>query len=146
MKLWNRIKYFFEKRFQKTAAMEVNNFMLEEPFYRGPLGDFPCSLKRREERRAYKENLVTTYTYQPEDDLLAKKQDFIDQYTVNEKEQLWYFTQTPIDRTDRARCKAWRDHEQIERREAQKSWRKVVHRNHRTHMRQKFLSENSRTH
>ena len=144
MRLWNRIKLFFYKRAEAEARMELYNFMLEEPFYRGPLGDFPIALKRRDQRQAYKQELTATYTYQEGDDLLATKQDFIDKYTVNEQKQLWYFTQTRRDRKDRARCHIWRNHEQVERREAQKAWYTVAKRNYHTHMRQKFMAQKTR--
>ena len=93
---------------------------------------------------SFKRKLTATYTYQEGDDLLAQKQDFIDKYTINEQEQLWYFTQTPLDRVSKARCKAWRDHEQVERFQAQKDWGKVVYRNHCAHMRQKFTNQKTR--
>ena len=139
MKLWDKIRQIWEEKAEKSEKMRIYNFMLEEPFYEG--GAFPKGLKRLEKRQAHKRNLTATYTYQEGDDLLTKKQGFIDQYTVNEKEQLWYFTQTPVDRINRARCKAWRDHEQIERLCAHRDWRKVVRRNHRAHMRAKFVNQ-----
>ena len=143
MRLWNKIKQFIRRKAEESARMEVCDFLLEEPFFDGPFGKSPNSLKRREERLIYKENLTLTYAYQSGDDLLAKKQDFIDQYTVNEKEQYNYFVKNdPF--VDEFRTHAWRNHEQVERREAQKAWRQVVKRNHQTHMRQKFINSKTR--
>lgn len=143
MKLWNKVKRFVRRRAEENAKMEVWNFMLEGPFYRGAFGDFPQSLKRREERLAHKKDLTANYTYQPDDDLLAKKQDFMDQYTVNEREQYNYFVKNDPFKSE-FRARAWRNHEQLERREGQKAWRVVQHRNHREHMRQKFMNQKTR--
>ena len=141
MKLWNKIKQIIRKQLEKEARIDPTRFICEaEPFN----GDnFPRKLKRIEERIAYKENLTATYTYQPDDDLLAQKQDFIDKYTINEQEQYNYFVKAnPF--VDEFKTRAWRNHEQIERREAQKAWRVVAKRNYHEHMRQKFMNQKSR--
>lgn len=139
MKFWNKLKQFLRRKSDENARMEVWDFILEGPFHRGPF--FPKCLKRYEERQAHKEGLTANYTYQSGDDLLEKKQDFIDQYTVNEKEQYNYFVkEDPF--VDEFRARAWRNHEQVERREAQKAWRVVAKRNYQAHMRQKFMNQN----
>lgn len=142
MKFFGKIKQFIRKKAEKRAKLEVVEFMCETGSFRM---SFPENLKRGKERLAYKRNLTATYTYGSDEDKLSKKQDFIDQYTVNERQQLNYFTQyLPEERSDFARCKAWRDHEQVERREAQKAWRVVQRRNYREHMRQKFINQKTR--
>ncbi len=137
MNLFGKIKQFMRKKAENRAKLEVAEFLFDEALY--------PHLKKHQRRLAYKRNLTATYTYGSGEDKLSKKQDFIDQYTVNERQQLNYFTQyLPENRSDFARCKAWRDHEQVERREAQKAWRVVQHRNHREHMRQKFMNQKTR--
>ncbi len=137
MNFFGKIKQFMRKKAENRAKSEVSEFLFHEALY--------PHLKKHQERLAYKQHLTATYIYQEGDDSLARKQDFIDKYTVNEKQQLSYFTQyLPEERSDFARCKAWRDHEQVERREAQKAWRVVQHRNHREHMRQKFMNQKTR--
>ena len=142
MKFFDKIKKYFRHKAEKKAELEVADFLAERPVF----GQVPYPfLKKHKERLAYKENLTSTYTYESDEDVLSKKQDFIDQYTVNEKQQLNYFTQfLPAERSDFARCKAWRDHEQEKRLAAQKAWRVVQHRNHREHVRQKFMNQKTR--
>lgn len=141
MNFFGKIKQFMRKKAEKRAKLEVAEFLFETSPFEDP---YP-HLKKHKERLAYKRNLTATYTYGSDEDKLSEKQDFIDQYTVNERQQLNYFTQyLPEERSDFARCKAWRDHEQVERREAQKAWRVVQHRNHREHMRQKFMNQKTR--
>ena len=141
MKFLDKIKQFMQNRAEKRAKLDVVKFLFETSPFEDP---YP-HLKKHKERLAYKRNLTATYTYGSDEDKLSKKQDFIDQYTVNEKQQLSYFTQyLPEERSDFARCKAWRDHEQVERCAAQKAWRVVQHRNHRAHMRQKFMNQKTR--
>ena len=141
MRLWNKIKQIILKKMEKAARREVVEFMRETASFRM---DFPENLKRRKERIAYKQNLTETYTYQEGDDLLSKKQDFINQYTVNEQEQRQHFTAKFMGATPMVRCKAWRDHEQIERFQAQKNWHQVVHRNTQAHMLSKFMNQQTR--
>ena len=137
MNLLGKIKQFMRKKAEKRAKLGVAEFLFDEALY--------PHLKKHKERLVYKRNLTATYTYGSDEDKLSKKQDFIDQYTVNERQQLNYFTQyLPEERSDFARCKVWRDHEQVERCEAQKAWRVVQHRNHREHMRQKFMNQKTR--
>ena len=137
MNFFGKIKQFMRKKAEKRAKSEVAEFLFDEALY--------PHLKKHKERLAYKQNLTAIYTYKSGEDKLSKKQDFIDQYTVNERQQLNYFTQyLPEERSDFARCKAWRDHEQVERCEAQKAWRVVQHRNHREHMHQKFMNQKTR--
>lgn len=141
MNLFGKIKQFMRKKAENRAKLEVLRFLFET----SPFADPYPHLKKHKERLAYKRNLTATYTYGSGEDKLSKKQDFIDQYTVNERQQLNYFTQyLPEERSDFARCKAWRDHEQVERCEAQKAWRVVQHRNYREHMRQKFMNQKTR--
>ena len=133
MNFFGKIKQFMRKKAENRAKLEVAEFLFDKAPY--------SHLKKREERLAYKQNLTATYAYGSGEDKLSKKQDFIDQYTINERQQLNYFTQClPEERSDFARCKAWRDHEQVERHEAQKAWLVVQHRNHREHMHQKFMN------
>lgn len=137
MNLFGKIKQFIRKKAEKRAKSDVAEFLFDDVLY--------PHLKKHKERLAYKRNLTATYTYGSGEDKLSKKQDFIDQYTVNERQQLNYFTQyLPEERSDFSRCKAWRDHEQVERCAAQKAWRVVQHRNHREHMRQKFMNQKNR--
>ena len=139
MYLWNKVKQFVRKRLYQAARIEVAYFITD-------CWAMPSRLKKHEERSAYKQNLTANYTYQPGDDLLAKKQDFIDQYTVNEREQYDYFIKmrVPLYSPGEFRTRAWRNHEQIERREAQKAWRVVAKRNYHAHMRQKFMNQKTR--
>ena len=142
MKLWNKIKQRFRKMQERSARREVLEFLFEAGSFRMY---FPEDLERGKDRLAYKQNLTATYTYQEGDDLLAKKQDFIDQYTINEQEQFDYFVKNnPFGNPGKIRTRAWRNHEQIERHEAQKNWCKVVHRNTRAHMCQKFMNQTTR--
>ena len=65
------------------------------------------------------------------------------QYTVNEQKQYNYFVKNdPFNSEYRARV--WRNHEQVERREAQKDWHLVVKRNYHAHMRQKFMNQKTK--
>ena len=86
MQLWSKIKQIIRKQLEKEARIEVTRFICEAKPFNG--GDFPRKLKRSKERIAYKQNLTETYTYQEGDDLLAKKQDFIDQYIINKRSRL----------------------------------------------------------
>ena len=138
MKFWDKIKQRFRKMQERSARREVLEFLFEAGSFRMY---FPEDLERGKDRLAYKQNLTATYTYQEGDDLLTKKQDFIDQYTINEQEQRQHFTSEFMGPTPAVRCKAWRDHEQVERGEAQKAWHKVVRRNHRAHMHAKFMNQ-----
>ena len=104
----------------------------------------PKCLKNLNDRLVYKKQLTSTYTYCESDDLLAKKQDFIDQYTSNEKMQREYFISSFGEAKNVEYCKAWRDHEQVERGEAQKAWRQVIRRNHSTYMCPKYMNQNTR--
>lgn len=141
MKLWNKIKHIIRKKMERAARREVLEFVCESGVYSWC---FPENLKKRKERLAYKQNLTATYTYQEGDDLLSKKQDFIDKYTVNEQEQRKNFVFEFMGPAPAVRCKAWRDHEQIERFQAQKNWYQVVRRNYRAHMRAKFMNQKAR--
>lgn len=142
MYLWNRFKEFMRHRAEKKAKKKVLEFVLEVPV----LGQIPYpELKKHKERLSYKRDLIANYTYQPDDDLLAKKQEFIELYTVNEKQQRDYFTQRLSEEgSDWACCKAWRDHEQVERGEARMAWYVVSKRNYHTHMRQKFMCQKTK--
>lgn len=147
MKFWNKIKQFIRHKAEASARAEVLSFLSESLTWSEEFPYFPKSffLKKRKERMAHKENLTATYTYQSDDDLLSKKQDFIDQYTVNEKEQFDYFvTNNPFVRSNKIKTKAWRDHEQQERLQAQTAWRIVARRNHSFHMRSKFMKQRIR--
>lgn len=136
MNLWNKVKQFLRYRAEIAAYVEVHDFIVGSESYK----DFSC-LKNLSDRLAYKEHLTATYTYRPDDDLLAKKQDFIDQYTVNEREQFdCFITKNPFDCSNKIKTHAWRNHEQVERRAAQKAWYKVVKRNYRAYMQQKFTA------
>ena len=139
MQLIDKIKKFLKHRAEKKAKEEVAEFLAETPVF----GQTPHPrLKKHKERLVYKQDLMATYTYQSDEDELSKKQDFIDQYTINEQQQRRYFTVAIPHLCEytasTASCKAWRDHEQTERLEALKAWRIVQHRNHREHMRQKL--------
>ena len=139
MRLWNWVEKILKRRAEIAAKMEVIEFVQEWGRFED---QFPSSLKCKDERECHKIDLMATYSYQEGDDLLAKKQDFIDQYTVDEREQLDFFTR--IDRTNVARCKAWRDHEQEERGCAQVTWREVVCRNQREHRYNKNMNQKTR--
>lgn len=145
MQFFDKIKKFLNHRAEKKAKEEVVEFLAEVPIF-GQV-PHPC-LKKHKERLAHKMDLTAAYTYKSDDDVLSKKQDFIDQYTINEQQQLHYFTVSIPSfcgyLPSVASCKAWRDHEQVERREAQKAWRIVQHRNHSEHMRQKFMNQKTR--
>ena len=142
MKLWNKIKQVIQKKAETSAHKEVLEFMCEVGSFKLY---FPDDLKRRKERLAYKKNLTETYTYQEGDNLLDKKQDFIDQYTINEREQFDYFVKNNMfGNPGIIWTRAWHNHEQVERFQAQKNWQTVVHRNHREHMRQKFMNQKNR--
>ena len=135
---WNKIKQFVRHRLYQAARVEVAYFITD-------CKDMPSHLKKHEERSAYKKDLTANYTYQQGDDLLAKKQDFIDKYTVNEREQYNYFVKEDLfGNPGEFRTRAWRNHEQIERREAQKAWCQVRKRNYHAHMRQKFMNQKTR--
>ena len=137
MKLWHKIKLFFKHRVEMAARMEVYDFLVDGKTY-----EYYPYLKNLDDRLAYKKKLTETYTYQPDDDLLAKKQDFIEQYTINEKEQFdCFITKDPFDHSDEIKTHAWRNHEQVERREAQKNWRKVVRRNYHEHLSKLFTAD-----
>lgn len=139
MKVWNWIKKLIRYSAEVGAKGEIIEFEAEWGIYQD---QFPKALKCREERICHKLDLIATYTYQEGDDVLAQKQDFIDQYTINEREQLAYFT--GFDRMNFPRCKAWRDHEQVERACAQHEWQEVVYRNQRDHMRQRLMQQKTR--
>ena len=142
MKVWDRIKQVFQKAQERSAQMEVVEFVSEYGYFSE---NFPKNLKKRKDRQAYKQNLTETYTYQEGDDLLAKKQDFIDQYTINEREQFDHFiTNNLYDYSDEIKARVWRNHEQIERNQAQRAWRTVVKRNYHTHMRQNFMNQKTK--
>lgn len=139
MKLWNWVEKILKRRAEIAAKMEVIDFVEEWGDFRDR---FPSSLKGREERLCHKMDLMATYSYQEGDDLLSKKQDFIDQYTVDEREQLDFFTR--FDRKNVVRCKAWRDHEQRERSCARLTWPEVVCRNQREHRYNKNMNQKTR--
>ena len=139
MKLWNWIEKITGCFAKIDPNEEIVEFEAEWGIYQN---QFPSTLKCKEERECHKLDLIATYTYQEGDDVLAKKQDFIDQYTINEREQLAYFT--GFDRMNFPRCKAWRDHEQVERSFAQHEWQEVVYRNQRDHMLQRFRNQKTR--
>ena len=142
MQLWSKIKQIIRKQLEKEARIELTRFICEAKPFNGE--DFPRKLKRSKERIAYKQNLTETYTYQEGDDLLAKKQDFIKQYTVNERKQFDYFIKDNPFPPGEIQTRVWREHEQCQRFWAQKAWRKVVRRNHREHMRAKFMNQKTR--
>ena len=141
MYFWDKIKQLIRRMAEKDAQTDVIHFMLGKPYGT----ETPSCLKKLDERVAYKQNLTVTYTYQEGDDLLAKKQDFIDQYTINEREQFQYFIINNLfDRDNKIKTMAWRNHEQVERGEAQKAWRQLRKRNYHAHMRQKFINQKTR--
>ena len=135
-----KLKQRHRNRAEARERTKVLLFMLELQYK--PIGSkiWPANLTRRDERIEYKNKLTSSYNYRRKDDVLAKKQDFIDKYTIHEQQQFRHFTNSTDEYVSEYRIRAWRNHEQVERARAQRAWHTVVKRNSHNHVNRQIIS------